>query len=98
LTGQPGHRILIVDDDAGIRRSLQALLRKAGYDVMLAATQRGGPAPAGGTHHRDVRRGPNEAPGSVGNAALLGSVQTIEKPFTLAEMMSVVSRALRDVR
>jgi hypothetical protein len=36
VTGQPGRRILIVDDDAGIRRSLQALLRKAGYEVMLA--------------------------------------------------------------
>jgi hypothetical protein len=30
----------------------------------------------------------------LGNASLLGAVMTIEKPFTIDEMMSVVSRAL----
>jgi DNA-binding NtrC family response regulator len=33
----------------------------------------------------------------LGNMALLGSVHTIEKPFTLAEMMTVVNRALNQV-
>jgi hypothetical protein len=31
----------------------------------------------------------------LGNLTLLGTVLTIEKPFTLAEMMAVVSRALQ---
>jgi DNA-binding NtrC family response regulator len=30
----------------------------------------------------------------LGNAALLGAVHTIEKPFTLSEMMNTVRRAL----
>ena len=30
----------------------------------------------------------------LGNVTLLGSVLTIEKPFTLSEMMTMVSRAL----
>ncbi|HEV2085038.1 MAG TPA: response regulator, partial [Gemmatimonadales bacterium] len=34
----------------------------------------------------------------LGNVALLGSVLTIEKPFTIAEMLTAVSRALQDVR
>ena len=32
----------------------------------------------------------------LGNAAMLGAVHTIEKPFTLDEMMSVVRQALTD--
>jgi DNA-binding NtrC family response regulator len=31
----------------------------------------------------------------LGNVALLGRVLTIEKPFTLSEMMSVVGQALK---
>lgn len=33
--------------------------------------------------------------GLLGDARLLGAVLTIKKPFTLAEMMSLVSRALK---
>jgi DNA-binding NtrC family response regulator len=32
----------------------------------------------------------------LGNATMLGAVLTIEKPFTLNEMMSMVRRALTD--
>jgi DNA-binding NtrC family response regulator len=33
----------------------------------------------------------------LGNVALLGTVLTIEKPFTLAEMLTVVNRALNPI-
>jgi hypothetical protein len=33
----------------------------------------------------------------LGNVALLGSVLTIEKPFTLTEMMTMVKHALKPI-
>lgn len=119
-----GRRIMVVDDDASIRRTLQLLLSKAGYEVMQAADgceairlwrNRGGDlvitdlhmpekdgietilelcsyspglpiiAMSGGSQTKRLER--------LGNPTLLGAVFTIEKPFTIAEMMETVNRA-----
>lgn len=121
-------RILIVDDDASIRRTLQILLSKAGYEVIQACDgseavrlwrDHGGdlvitdlhmPEKDGIetiiellTHTPGLRiiamsgGGQTKRLDLLGNVALLGSVLTIEKPFTLTEMMAVVSRALKPV-
>jgi len=125
MTTLPGQRILVVDDDAGIRRVLHILLSRAGYRVTQARDGvealrlwRGG----GGdlvitdlhmpekdgiemiiellTHSPDVRiiamsgGGQTRRLDLLGNATLLGVVHTIEKPFTLNEMMSTVRQAL----
>jgi DNA-binding NtrC family response regulator len=121
-----GQRIMIVDDDASIRRTLQILLTKAGYEVIQACDgseaiklwrDRGGdlvitdlhmPEKDGIetiiellSHTPGVRiiamsgGGQTKRLDLLGNVALLGSVLTIEKPFTLTEMMTMVSRALR---
>jgi DNA-binding NtrC family response regulator len=118
-------RIMVVDDDAGIRRSLHALLSRAGHEVLQAADGleairlwRNGGADLVITDlhmpHKDgiqtILELLTHTPGVpiiamsgggqtkrldlLGNVTLLGSVLTIEKPFTLSEMMSVVSRAL----
>jgi DNA-binding NtrC family response regulator len=123
-----GQRIMVVDDDAGIRRTLQILLSKAGYEVIQARDgseavrlwrDRGGdlvitdlhmPEKDGIqtiiellTHSPGIRiiamsgGGQTKRLDLLGNMALLGSVHTIEKPFTLAEMMTVVTRALNSV-
>lgn len=123
-----GQRIMVVDDDAGIRRTLQILLTKAGYEVIQARDgseavrlwrDHGGdlvitdlhmPEKDGIqtiiellTHTPGIRiiamsgGGQTKRLDLLGNMTLLGSVHTIEKPFTLAEMMSVVSRALKPV-
>jgi DNA-binding NtrC family response regulator len=123
-----GQRIMVVDDDAGIRRTLQILLSKAGYEVMQACDgseavrlwrDRGGdlvitdlhmPEKDGIqtiiellSHSPGIRiiamsgGGQTKRLDLLGNMALLGSVHTIEKPFTLAEMMTVVNRALNQV-
>jgi DNA-binding NtrC family response regulator len=123
-----GQRIMVVDDDAGIRRTLQILLSKAGYEVMQACDgseavrlwrDRGGdlvitdlhmPEKDGIqtiiellSHSPGIRiiamsgGGQTKRLDLLGNMALLGSVHTIEKPFTLAEMMTVVHRALNQV-
>jgi CheY-like chemotaxis protein len=115
-TGQV-QRILVVDDDAGIRRTLQILLSKAGYEVMQAKDgseavrmwrDRGGdlvitdlhmPEKDGIetiiellSHNPGIRiiamsgGGQTKRLDLLGNLPLLGSVLTIEKPFTLAEM------------
>ena len=128
MTGQPGHRILIADDDAGIRRSLQALLRKAGYQVMLASDgseavrlwrDHGADLVITDLHmpekdgietiiellsHTPGTRiiamsggGQTKRLDTLGTVGLLGSVLTIEKPFTFTELLSVVSRALQDL-
>ena len=121
-------RILIVDDDASIRRTLSILLRKAGYEVTQAADgseairlwrQGGGdlvitdlhmPEKDGIqtiiellSHSPGVRiiamsgGGQTKRLDLLGNASLLGAVFTIEKPFTIAEMMAVVDRAFKIV-
>jgi DNA-binding NtrC family response regulator len=121
-----GQRIMVVDDDPGIRRSLDTLLSRAGYLVIQAAD---------GSEAirlwRDQRADlvitdlhmPNKdgiqtivellthTPGTpiiamsgggqtkrldlLGNLTLLGRILTIEKPFTLGEMMLVVGQALK---
>jgi DNA-binding NtrC family response regulator len=120
-----GRRIMVVDDDAGIRRSLQVLLSRAGHEVLQAADgleairlwRTGGADLVITDLHMPNKDGIQtilelltHTPGIpiiamsgggqtkrldlLGNVTLLGSVHTIEKPFTLSEMMSVVSRAL----
>jgi DNA-binding NtrC family response regulator len=126
MTAVPAQRIMVVDDDAGIRRTLQILLSKAGYEVIQAADgleavrlwrDRGGDLVITDLHmpqkdgietiiellsHTPGIRiiamsggGQTKRLDLLGNVALLGSVQTIEKPFTLAEMLSAVNRALK---
>lgn len=120
-----GKRIMVVDDDASIRRTLHILLSKAGHEVVQAADGleaiRLWRAQAGDlvitdlhmpqkdgietiiellSHNPDIRiiamsgGGQTKRLDLLGNLTLLGSVLTIEKPFTLAEMMAVVNRAL----
>jgi DNA-binding NtrC family response regulator len=123
--GSLRRRIMVVDDDAGIRRSLQILLSRAGHEVLQAADGleaiqlwRNGGADLVITDlhmpHKDgietILELLTHTPGVpiiamsgggqtkrldlLGNVTLLGSVLTIEKPFTLNEMMSMVSQAL----
>jgi DNA-binding NtrC family response regulator len=121
-----GQRILVVDDDDGIRRTLQILLSKAGYEVVQARDgaeavrlwrERGGDLVITDLHMPEkdgiqtIVELLSHTPGAriivmsgggqtkrldlLGNFALLGTILTIEKPFTLAEMMTTVGRALR---
>jgi CheY-like chemotaxis protein len=127
MTPAPTQRILVVDDDASIRRTLSILLRKAGYEVTQASDgseairlwrERGGDLVITDLHmpekdgietivelltHTPGTRiiamsggGQTKRLDLLGNVALLGSVLTIDKPFTIAEMMSVVTRALQN--
>ncbi len=124
-TGQT-QRIMVVDDDASIRRTLQILLSKAGYEVMQARDgleavrlwrDRGGDLVITDLHMPEkdgietivellsyspgIRiiamsgGGQTKRLDLLGNMALLGTVLTIEKPFTLTEMMTMVGRALK---
>ena len=128
MTAGQAQRILVVDDDASIRRTLQLLLSKAGYEVMQARDgaeavrmwrDRGGdlvitdlhmPEKDGIetiiellSHSPGIRiiamsgGGQTKRLDLLGNLTLLGTVLTIEKPFTLAEMMATVGRALNPV-
>jgi DNA-binding NtrC family response regulator len=128
MTPATPQRILIVDDDASIRRTLNILLTKAGYEVIQASDgseavrlwrDRGGdlvitdlhmPRKDGIetiiellSHSPGIRiiamsgGGQTKRLDLLGNMALLGTVLTIEKPFTLAEMMAMVGRALKPV-
>jgi DNA-binding NtrC family response regulator len=123
-----GQRIMVVDDDASIRRTLQILLSKAGYEVIQASDgleavrlwrEQGGdlvitdlhmPKKDGIetiiellSHSPGIRiiamsgGGQTKRLDLLGNVALLGSVLSIEKPFTLTEMMTMVDRALKPV-
>lgn len=123
--GSPRRRIMVVDDDAGIRRSLHVLLSRAGHEVLQAADglqavqlwRKGGGDLVITDLHMPNKDGIEtilelltHTPGIpiiamsgggqtkrldlLGNVTLLGSVLTIEKPFTLSEMMSVVRQAL----
>ncbi|HEX2250902.1 MAG TPA: response regulator [Gemmatimonadales bacterium] len=118
-------RILIVDDDASIRRTLHLLLSKAGYEVIQASDgseavrlwrEHGGDLVITDLHmpekdgietiiellsHTPGLRiiamsggGQTKRLNLLGNMALLGSILTVEKPFTLDEMISAVNRAL----
>jgi DNA-binding NtrC family response regulator len=125
MTAEAGRRILIVDDDPGIRRTLHLLLSKSGYQVTQAGDglealrlwrEHGGdlvitdlhmPEKNGIemivellTHSPGMRiiamsgGGQTKRLDLLGNATMLGAVFTIEKPFTLPEMLAVVKRAL----
>ena len=125
MTAVAGHRIMVVDDDAGIRRVLHILLSRAGYQVSqardgvealrvwrdsgsdLVITDLHMPEKDGIemiiellSYSPDLRiiamsgGGQTKRLDLLGNASLLGAVHTIEKPFTLNEMMSTVRRAL----
>ena len=128
MTPAPTQRILVVDDDASIRRTLNILLSKAGYEVIQASDgseavrlwrDRGGDLVITDLHmpekdgietiiellsHTPGIRiiamsggGQTKRLDLLGNVTLLGSVLTIEKPFTLAEMMTMVNRALNPI-
>ncbi len=128
MTAGQAQRIMVVDDDASIRRTLQILLSKAGYEVMQARDgleavrlwrDRGGDLVITDLHmpekdgietiiellsHTPGIRiiamsggGQTKRLDLLGNMALLGTVLTIEKPFTLTEMMTMVGRALNGV-
>jgi DNA-binding response OmpR family regulator len=121
-------RILVVDDDPSILRTLNLMLSKHGFEVVQASNgaeairiwrERGGdlvitdlhmPKKDGFetivellSHSPGVRiiamsgGGQTKRLDLLGNMALLKSVLTIEKPFTLAEMMATVHRALGTV-
>ncbi|HEU4681557.1 MAG TPA: response regulator [Gemmatimonadales bacterium] len=125
MTTEAGKRILIVDDDPGIRRVLQVLLTKSGYQVTQASDgfealrlwrEHGGdlvitdlhmPEKNGIetilellTHSPGMRiiamsgGGQTKRLDLLGNATMLGAVFTLEKPFTLPEILSLVKRAL----
>jgi DNA-binding NtrC family response regulator len=120
-------RILIIDDEASIRRPLQILLERAGYEVESAPNgaeavrlwrERPGdlvitdihmPGKNGLETIFELRRIAPEArilamSGSggtdrldvLGQAALLGAVRTISKPFRLEEMLLAVREALAE--
>src|ERR671913_1574474 len=120
-----GQRIMIVDDDPGIRRALHILLSREGYLVTQARDgmeavrmwrEKGGDLVITDLHmprkdgietiiellsHTPGIRiiamsggGQTKRLDLLGNMTLLGPVLTIEKPFTLSEMMTMVSRAL----
>jgi DNA-binding response OmpR family regulator len=128
MAAVPAQRILIVDDDASIRRTLHLLLSQAGYDVLQASDgleavrlwrDRGGdlvitdlhmPEKDGIqtiiellSHSPGIRiiamsgGGQTKRLDLLGNFSLLGSVMTIEKPFTIAEMLATVHQALNRV-
>ncbi len=121
-------RILVADDDAGIRSSLAKVLTTAGHDVMLAGNgneairiwrEAGAdlvildlfmPEKDGLETLMELRAQSPQVPiiamsGGGANqidllpeAKLLGASRTIEKPFTVAEMMKVVSAVLESSR
>jgi len=128
MTTVSGQRILIVDDDPGIRRALHILLSRAGYHVTQACNGmealRLWRASGGDLVITDIHMPEkngiemivellSHTPGIriiamsgggqtrrldlLGNATMLGAVHTIEKPFTLNEMMTTVRRALAGV-
>jgi DNA-binding NtrC family response regulator len=126
MTPGSGQRIMIVDDDASIRRTLHLLLSRQGYEVIQASDgfeavrlwrQRGGDLVITDLHmpqkdgietivellsHSPGLRiiamsggGQTKRLDLLGNMAMLGTILTVEKPFTLDEMMTAVSRALQ---
>lgn len=125
MTTVAGQRILIVDDDPGIRRALHILLSREGFQVTqardgvealrlwrdhgsdLVITDLHMPEKNGIetivellSHSPGMRiiamsgGGQTKRLDLLGNAQMLGAVLTIEKPFTLNEMMSMVRQAL----
>ena len=126
MTGATGQRILIVDDDPGIRRALTSLLSKSGYQVTQANDgleairlwrDQGGDLVITDLHMPEkngietILELLSHSPGIriiamsgggqtkrldlLSNATMLGAVLTIEKPFTLTEMLTLVRQALQ---
>ena len=126
MTAGAGQRIMVVDDDPGIRRVLHIMLSRAGYQVSqardgqealrlwrdhrgdLVITDVHMPEKNGIetilemlTEHPSTRiiamsgGGQTKRLDLLGSAAMLGAVLTIEKPFTLGDMMKLVRQALR---
>ena len=118
-------RIVVIDDEASIRRTLGVVLTRAGYDVRLAADGLEGmrlvaaaapdlvitdihmPGVDGfetiaclrTLHPRlpviAISGGDQSARLKLlGSATLLGAVSSLRKPFTVAEVLEEVSRAL----
>ena len=119
-------RILVVDDDASMRRSLDQILSRAGHEVIQAADGAEAsrisrelgvdlvildlfmPEKDGIETLRELRRRAPAVPiiaisgGGADDsgvdllkaAVLLGAVQSMEKPFTPAEMLEAVQDAL----
>lgn len=119
-------RIMVIDDQPSIRRALELVLTRAGYDVLLAADGREG-------MRRCAAAAPDlvitdlHMPGADGletiaglraihprlpviamsggdqsvmlklleSAALLGAVSTLQKPFTVPEVLEAVRRVLQ---
>ena len=125
MTPAAGQRVLIVDDDPGIRRVLHILLSRQGYQVSQARDgvealrlwrDQGSDLVITDLHMPEkngietIVELLSAKPGTriiamsgggqtrrldlLSNASMLGAVLTIEKPFTLDEMMSMVRRAL----
>jgi len=121
-----GPRVLIVDDDPGIRRTLHILLSREGYQVTQARDgvealrlwrDHGGDLVITDLHmpekngietivellsHTPGMRiiamsggGQTKRLDLLSNASMLGAVLTIEKPFTLTEMMDLVRQAFK---
>jgi DNA-binding NtrC family response regulator len=126
MTQGTGERIMVVDDDPGIRRTLKLLLSKAGYEVTQASDgqealrlwrDHGGDLVITDLHMPEKNGietilellthtpnvpiiamsggGQTKRLDLLGNATMLGAVLTIEKPFTLNEMLTLVKRALK---
>lgn len=125
ITGA-GQRVLIVDDDPGIRRTLHILLSREGFQVSQARDgvealrlwrDQGGDLVITDLHmpekngietivellsHSPGMRiiamsggGQTKRLDLLSNASMLGAVLTIEKPFTLTEMMGLVRQAFK---
>lgn len=118
-------RIMVIDDEPGIRRTLEIVLKRAGYAVVLAADGAEGLRLCAGTAP-DLVITDIHMPGANGletiaslralktglpviamsggdqsatlnllaSAALLGAVGTLQKPFTVDEVLEAVQRAL----
>lgn len=118
-------RILVADDDPGIRRTLGIALTQAGYQVVearngdealrlwrdqgadLVITDLHMPERNGLEVLMELRRASPSLPIVVmsdggwskqievlGDAKLLGAIRTLEKPFSLNEMLAVVKATL----
>jgi DNA-binding response OmpR family regulator len=121
----PGQRILIADDDRGIRRTLHIGLSKAGYEVVEARDgdeamrlwrADGADLVIVDIHMPDkdgievIRELHAERPSTpviamtdggrsknldpLRHAKAFGAVRTIEKPFTLEQMLAIVKQEL----
>jgi len=117
--------IVVIDDEPGIRRTLQRVLKRSGYEVILAKDGTEGmrlcahaapdlvitdihmPGVDGLETIAGLRTllprvpviamsGGDQAAllNLLGSAALLGAVTTLPKPFTVAEVLAAVERAL----